>query len=76
MGSIVAAVGVSHAPGITAWPESADANQLSAIREVFGRLRQLVEQAEPDVIVYVTPEHWVNFSLANMPSFCIGVSKS
>ena len=76
MGSIVAGLGVSHAPGITAWPENADPDRLRVVHDGFSQLRRVIEEARPDAIVFVTPEHCVNFSLANMPAFCIGVAKN
>src|SRR5919199_4158664 len=75
MGEVVAAFGVPHAPGLRAWPQAAPAEQLGTIEQGFATLRAHVELLKPDAIVVVAAEHWANFSLANMPCFCIGVAE-
>jgi 2,3-dihydroxyphenylpropionate 1,2-dioxygenase len=37
-------------------------------------VRSRLDAAWPDVLVVVSPEHWANFFLDNMPSFCIGIA--
>ena len=71
----LAFVGVcSHAPGITARPETAD----PAVREPFyaalGRMRDELEAARPDALVVVAAEHFGNFFMNNMPAFALGMS--
>jgi 2,3-dihydroxyphenylpropionate 1,2-dioxygenase len=40
----------------------------------YAELRARLEAARPDVLVVVSPEHWANFFLDHMPSFCIGIA--
>ena len=69
---IVFACAASHAPGMTAWTEAAPKEQadnfLGSYRSLGGRLAA----SRPDVIVALTVEHWANFFLNSMPTFCIG----
>jgi aromatic ring-opening dioxygenase catalytic subunit (LigB family) len=74
MGQILAAFGVSHAPGIRAWPEAADEERFGAFEKAWARLEARVAALRPDAIVQIASEHWANFSLAHMPSFCIGLA--
>jgi AmmeMemoRadiSam system protein B len=75
MGEVIAAFGLSHAPGITAFPKAAPPEDLEAVHQAFAEIRQRIEALRPDAIVIITPEHWVNFFLNNMPAFCVGTAE-
>lgn len=70
--SIAFACAASHAPGITAWPDAAPVEQKERIYGAFGKLRQNLIAAKPDVLLLLTSEHWANFFLDHMGGFCIG----
>lgn len=72
--SLVAAFAASHAPGITGRPSLPQASESEPIFRAYDDLRTRLEAARPDVLVVVSPEHWANFFLDNMPSFCIGIA--
>lgn len=74
MGEMVGAFGVFHVPGFTAWPEEAPADQVAALTSAFDRARSRIEALHPDALVIISPEHWTNFFLDNMPAFCVGVA--
>jgi len=63
---------VSHAPGITAWPEAAPAEQRDNLSAGFGRLATDLRAAHVDAVVLLTSEHWVNFFLDHVGAFCVG----
>jgi aromatic ring-opening dioxygenase catalytic subunit (LigB family) len=69
---IVFAAAVSHAPGITAWPEAAPAEQRDNLSAGFGRLAVDLRAAKVDAVVLLTSEHWVNFFLDHVGAFCVG----
>lgn len=76
MAELVGAFAASHAPLI-----ARDWNRLSETRRhefttTFAELGRRMAAARPDVIVALTPDHWVNFFLDNLPSICIGVGQS
>jgi 2,3-dihydroxyphenylpropionate 1,2-dioxygenase len=73
--SIVAALAAGHAPGITGWPEQAPQEQSERFFRGYRRLREALLAARPDVVIVITPEHWANFFLNNMPAFCVGVGE-
>ena len=73
MAELVAAVAASHAPLMTAAPESAEAGQRERVYAGMATLRQELERARPDALVICSNEHFTNFFLDNFPPFCIGV---
>jgi len=73
--SIVAALAAGHSPGITGWPEHAPPEQAERFFKGYEKLRETLIAARPDLLVVITPEHWANFFLNNMPAFCIGVGE-
>jgi len=72
--SLVGAFAASHAPGITARPSLPPAVESEPIFHAYAALRARLEAAQPDVLIVVSPEHWANFFLDNMPSFCVGIA--
>jgi protocatechuate 4,5-dioxygenase beta chain len=71
--SLVAAVAASHAPLITAAPETAEAGQRERVYAGMAALRRELDEARPDVLVVCSNEHFTNFFLDNFPPFCIGL---
>lgn len=69
---IVFACAASHAPGMTAWTEAAPKEQAETILGSYRQLGERVKASKPDVLVAITVEHWANFFLNQMPTFCIG----
>ena len=72
--SLVGAFAASHAPGITGRPNQPPPEHSAAVLGGYAELRRRLEAARPDVLVVVSPEHWANFFLDHMPSFCIGLA--
>jgi 2,3-dihydroxyphenylpropionate 1,2-dioxygenase len=69
---IVFACAASHAPGMTAWTEAAPKEQAESFLGNYHKLGERLAAAQPDAIVALTVEHWANFFLNGMPTFCIG----
>lgn len=69
---IVFAGAASHAPGMTAWTEAAPKEQADRFLASYRKLGQMLAASTPDAIVALSVEHWANFFLNHMPSFCIG----
>ncbi|MGH7357830.1 MAG: extradiol ring-cleavage dioxygenase [Candidatus Rokuibacteriota bacterium] len=72
--SLVGAFAASHAPGITGRPTLPPPEQSAPILGAYAELKRRLEAARPDVLVVVAPEHWSNFFLDHMPSFCVGLA--
>ena len=76
MARFVGSFAASHGPlMVRDWhlvpPEHKD--RLTA---AFRELGRRVAEAEPEMLVVVSPDHWVNFFLNNLPSVCIGVGEA
>jgi hypothetical protein len=71
--SLVAAVAASHAPTITAAPETAEAGPRARVYGAMAALRDELAAARADVLVVCSNEHFTNFFLDNFPPFCIGI---
>jgi 2,3-dihydroxyphenylpropionate 1,2-dioxygenase len=69
---IVFACAASHAPGMTAWSDAAPEEQREKILGGYRKLGAMVETSKPDALVVLSVEHWANFFLDQMPTFCIG----
>jgi aromatic ring-opening dioxygenase catalytic subunit (LigB family) len=73
MAELVGVYAASHGPLIVRdWhlvPAASQARLTAAFRELGTRLTA----AKPDALVIVSPDHWINFFLDNLPSICIGV---
>jgi aromatic ring-opening dioxygenase catalytic subunit (LigB family) len=73
MAELVGAFAASHAPLIARdWHLLSEARR-GQITNAFQELGRRVAAARPDVITELSPDHWTNFFLDNLPSVCIGV---
>ena len=72
--SLVGAFAASHAPGITGRPALPPPAESEPILRAYDEMRARLMALQADVLVVVSPEHWANFFLDNMPSFCIGIA--
>ena len=75
MAELVAACVASHAPLITANPESADGGQKDRIHGAMYRLAEELRAARPTALVICSNEHFTNFFYDNMPAFCVGLGE-
>jgi len=71
MAKLVLAVGVPHPPRLVR--EIADAPGQLRAEGLMKQARSYVEDAEPDVIIEVDSDHFVNFFYDNIPAFCVGL---
>jgi aromatic ring-opening dioxygenase catalytic subunit (LigB family) len=73
MAELVGVFAASHAPLIARdWdklPEVPRGKLAAAYDEVGRRFRA----AKPDILIEISPDHWGNFFLNNLPSICIGI---
>jgi aromatic ring-opening dioxygenase catalytic subunit (LigB family) len=51
-------------------------NEKTRLTTAFRELGRRLQAARPDVLIEVSPDHWVNFHLENLPAVCIGVGES
>jgi len=73
MAKLVLAVGVPHPPRLIREMEDAP-GQLRG-EHLMKQVRQYVEKADPDVIIEIDSDHFVNFFYNNVPPFCVGMAE-
>ena len=73
MASLVGAFAASHGPLIVREWENVPPEQKKRMSEGFRELGRRIVAAKVDVVIAVSPDHWSNFFLDNVPTICIGV---
>ena len=73
MAKLVLAVGAPHPPRLVR--EIEDSPEPLKSEAMFKQVRQFVENAEPDIIIEVDSDHFVNFFYNNVPAFCVGLAE-
>ena len=75
MAELVGIYAASHGPMIVRnWDKLTPAEQAS-IDGGFFEIGRRIAQARPDALVVISPDHWVNFFIDNLPSICVGVGE-
>ena len=73
MAQIVAAMALTHSPGLTGWFDRAPQSQQKEARRALGELRERLVAARPDVIVAFTNDHLLNWPINNTPELTVGI---
>jgi protocatechuate 4,5-dioxygenase beta chain len=73
MAKLVLAAGVPHPPRLV--HEIAESPGKTRGEALMKQVRRCVEEAEPDLIIEIDSDHFVNFFYNNLPSFCIGMAE-
>lgn len=76
MGKVVAAVGLSHAPGALAFPETADPGVRQRTEDATRSLGISLESSQPDVIIAFLDDHFENFFRNLCPPVTMGIADS
>ena len=72
--SLVFAGICSHAPGITGPIHMADKEDVRTLQSAMNEMRENLERAKPDALIVIAAEHFANFFMDNMPSYCMGMA--
>ena len=73
MARLIGAYAASHAPRIAREWASLPAARKERLARGYRELGRRIEAQQPDVIIEISPDHWVNFFIDNLPAVCIGV---
>src|SRR3989449_9106989 len=75
MARIVAAMAMTHSPGLTGWftraPEAYQQLALGATAE----MRRRLEAARPDALGMFTNDHLLNWPINNIPEYAVGIGE-
>ena len=76
MAELVGVFAASHGPLLIRQWEAIPADQKRRLASAFQELGRRLSAANPHVVITIAPDHWSNFSLDHLPSFCIGVGET
>ncbi len=73
MAEIVAAMAMTHGPGLTGWFDAAPKEYQELTLAATTEMRQRLEAARPDVIVAFSNDHLLNWPINNTPEYTVGI---
>ncbi len=73
MAKIVAAMAMTHSPGLTGWFDRAPKDQQAQALQALGEMRQRLAAARPDAVVVFSNDHLLNWPLNNTPEYTVGI---
>jgi protocatechuate 4,5-dioxygenase beta chain len=71
---IVAAMAMTHSPGLTGWFTRAPVEHQRLALAATAEMRQRLEAARPDVLVMFSNDHLLNWPITNVPEYTVGIA--
>lgn len=75
MAEIVAAMAMTHSPGLTGWFERASKEHQELALGATAEMRKRLEAARPDVLVMFSNDHLLNWPINNIPEYTVGIGE-
>ncbi|MDH4149074.1 MAG: 2,3-dihydroxyphenylpropionate 1,2-dioxygenase [Betaproteobacteria bacterium] len=76
MAKLAGVYAASHGPLIIRKWDSVSAAHKEALTGAFDELGRRIRAARLDALVIISPDHWVNFFIDNLPMICVGVGET
>jgi len=73
MARIVAAMAMTHSPGLTGWFDRAPEHQQTLALQALGEMRDRLAAARPDVVLLFSNDHLLNWPINNTPEYTVGI---
>jgi aromatic ring-opening dioxygenase catalytic subunit (LigB family) len=73
MASLVGVFAASHGPIIARDWDTMPPDHRAKLAAAFDEVGLRLQGCRPDVLVVISPDHWVNFFINNLPAVCIGI---
>jgi aromatic ring-opening dioxygenase catalytic subunit (LigB family) len=73
MAQVVAAMAMTHSPGLTGWFDRAPEDQRREARRALDVMRDRLRAARPDVILLLSNDHLLNWPINNTPEYTVGI---
>ena len=73
MAELVGVFAASHGPIIARAWDTMPRDHRGKLEAAFAEIGRRLEACRPDLLVVVSPDHWVNFFISNLPAVCIGI---
>ncbi len=74
MADIVAAMAMTHSPGLTGWFDRAPEEFQQLALGATAEMRRRLEAARPDVLVMFSNDHLLNWPMNNVPEYTVGIA--
>ena len=74
MAEIVAAMAMTHSPGLTGWFDRASAEYQQLALSATAEMRRRLEAARPDTLVMFSNDHLLNWPINNVPEYTVGIA--
>ena len=74
MAEIVAAMAMTHSPGLTGWFDRASAEYQQLALTATAEMRRRLEEARPDTLVMLSNDHLLNWPINNVPEYTVGIA--
>jgi aromatic ring-opening dioxygenase catalytic subunit (LigB family) len=71
---IVAAMAMTHSPGLTGWFDRASAEYQQLALTATAEMRRRLEAARPDTLVMFSNDHLLNWPINNIPEYTVGIA--
>jgi aromatic ring-opening dioxygenase catalytic subunit (LigB family) len=75
MAELVGVYAASHGPLIIRNWQNLNPADRESVSNAFSELGRRVNAARADVLIVISPDHWINFFINNLPSICVGVGE-
>jgi aromatic ring-opening dioxygenase catalytic subunit (LigB family) len=72
---IVAAMAMTHSPGLTGWFTRASEEYQRLALQALAEMRRRLEDARPDVVVMLSNDHLLNWPINNVPEYTVGIAE-
>jgi aromatic ring-opening dioxygenase catalytic subunit (LigB family) len=76
MAEIVAAMAMTHSPGLTGWFTRASQDYQQQALTALAEMRRRLEVARPDVLVMFSNDHLLNWPINNVPEYTVGIAET
>jgi aromatic ring-opening dioxygenase catalytic subunit (LigB family) len=73
MADLVGVFAASHGPIIARDWDTMAPEHRAKLAAGFDEVGRRLRSCRPDLLVVVSPDHWVNFFISNLPAVCIGI---
>jgi protocatechuate 4,5-dioxygenase beta chain len=73
MATIVAAMAMTHSPGLTGWFDRAPAAYQAKALQALGEMRDRLHAAHPDAVLVFSNDHLLNWPINNTPEYTVGI---
>jgi protocatechuate 4,5-dioxygenase beta chain len=75
MAEIVAAMAMTHSPGLTGWFDRASPEYQLLALGATAEMRRRLEAARPDTLVMFSNDHLLNWPINNIPEYTVGIGE-